>query len=90
MLYRLIEGLTRLINLIKGGNAPTTASPKPEIITAALPCKWSKFCCCTDTAKNIDTEVGGAIIKGKSVTKLPTIHPIAHVAHVAIIEAVSS
>jgi hypothetical protein len=43
-----------------------------------------------ETAKKIDTDVGGATMKGISVKKAAIILPIAQHTVVAIIEAVSS
>ena len=62
----------------------------PDHTTAEFACSTLKFCCCADTAKKIDTEVGGAMIKGVSVKKLEIMDPTQQVTAVAMIDAVSS
>lgn len=73
-----------------GGTAPMIVSATPDHTTAELACNTLKFCCCAETAKNIDTEVGGAMINGVSVKKLEIIDPTQQVTAVAMMEAVSS
>jgi hypothetical protein len=73
-----------------GGTIPKNANPAPAINNDGLPSKKLYPFCCIDTAKKIDTDVGGAIMNGVSVRKAPIIQPIAHVTVVAIIEASSS
>ena len=65
-------------------------SPMPDHMTVVLPKVLSSPCCCIDTAKKIETEVGGAMIKGIFVTNEPAIDPTPHVQAVAMMEATSS
>jgi acyl-CoA hydrolase len=59
-------------------------------MTAAQPWSLVKLDCCIDTAKKIDTDVGGAMMNGMSVRNDATILPMAQVTVVATIDAVSS
>lgn len=78
------------MNLLRGGMAPTMKSPAPESMTAAFPVRGPKPLCCIDTAKKIDTDVGGAMINGMFVRNAAIIQPSAQVADVAMIENCSS
>jgi hypothetical protein len=78
------------MNLESGGKAPTNARAAPDSTTAAQPASLPRPSCCIETARKIDTEVGGAIISGISVRNDATILPIAHVTVVATMDAVSS
>jgi hypothetical protein len=78
------------MNRATGGNAPMTTKPAPDRMTDAQPMSLSKFACCIDTAKKIDTDVGGAMINGMSVRNDDAMLPMAHVTVVATMDAVSS
>ena len=82
--------ITLVTNLVIGGTAPITVKATPDHTTAEFECFTDNPCCWDETAKNIDTDVGGAIIKGISVIKLDKMDPTAHVTAVAMIEDVSS
>ena len=55
-----------------------------------LPASLPSPCCCMDTAKKIETEVGGAIMNGMSVRNAAMMLPMAQHTVVAIIDPVSS
>jgi len=46
------------------GTSPTTINIALDIMRAVLPSRKPIFFCCRDTAKKMDTDVGGAIMKG--------------------------
>ena len=52
---------------------PHKANPAPASINAPLPYLGPKPLCCKETAQNIDTEIGGAMMKGISKQELHTI-----------------
>lgn len=85
-----INNITFVKNRPTGGNTPKKVKAAPEIIKEAFPSADPIPACCMDTAKKIETEVGGAIMRGISVKNPPIMHPIAQVAAVAIIDDCSS
>lgn len=82
--------LTLVKNRPNGGAIPRKARAAPDTNKEALPVKYVIPLCCIDTAKKIETEVGGAMMNGISVKKAPTMHPKAQVTVVAIMESCSS
>lgn len=81
---------TLVTNLVIGGIAPMIVRTTPDQATAEFAWVTDNPCCWAETARKIETDVGGKMIKGVSVIKLDSIDPTAQVTAVAIIEAVSS
>ena len=57
-------GRTLESNRPKAGTSPTRQSKALLIMSAVLPSLKPMSFCCSDTAKKMDTEVGGAMMNG--------------------------
>ena len=73
-----------------GRITPIIMSKNPDNMTVTLPTWGGRDCCFKNTAKKMETEVGGAMMNGVFVMNADKKHPMAHVIAVATMEPVVS